>query len=152
MNGIVTVNKTDTFTLTSTTFTDLTGLSADITLGSTDNKVLIMCQLNNGGNTQTQAFGRITRNGTVVLQGDAGGNRTQSTIGMTVINISVANNTDASTMFILDSPASTSTLTYQVQVAAESGNMVTINRSGTDSNAATINRSTSTLTLLEVII
>ena len=148
--GIVSVNKTDTFSMASTTFADLTGLSASITPSATSSKILVIVNLNNGGNTQSQTFARILRDAVVILEGDAGGNRTQASIGMTVITPS-SDNTMSSGITYLDSPSSTSALTYKVQVAAETGTTITINKSVNDADTSTINRSVSSLTLIEVL-
>ena len=113
---VVTATKVDAFTTTSTTYVDLTGLSVSITPASSSNKVLVTMSV---GYAQTQPVGfpsfTIDRSGTDILTGTSGG----STNGLA----SVYGVADGSSMSIggavcssvLDSPSSTSALTYKIQ-------------------------------------
>ena len=53
-------------------------------------------------------------------------------------------------MSFLDSPSSTSSLTYKVQVRVNSNGTLYINRPGVDANADYGSRGLSTLTVMEV--
>ena len=113
---VVQATKVDAFTTTSTSYVDLTGLSLSITPASTSNKVLVIMSI---GFAQTQPIGfpsfTIDRNGTDILNGTSGA----STNGLA----SVYGAEDGSARSIggsvcssvLDSPSSTSALTYKIQ-------------------------------------
>ena len=145
---VVQTYKTDTASTTSTSFTDVSGFSANITPASTSNKILVLVTIGGmGENAVSQAFFRLDRNGSVVGVGDAVGNRKQ--ISGASIYIS-NNNSMASTAFnYLDSPSTTSLLTYKIQFSANAGT-VYVNRTFTDSDAATFPRGTSSITLMEI--
>ena len=145
---VVQTYKTDTASTTSTSFTDVSGFSANITPASTSNKILVLVTIGGmGENAVSQAFFRLNRNGSVVGVGDAVGNRKQ--ISGASIYIS-NNNSMASTAFnYLDSPSTTSSLTYKIQFSANAGT-VFVNRSHTDSDATTTSRGTSSITLMEI--
>jgi len=117
---VVQTTKTDTFySSTAETFYDVTGMSATITPSSSSNKILVQFNLGKISGINNNAF-RITRNGSVMTAGlgDAAGVRqqihfTDSNQGRDV------NHTGSISHTILDSPSSTSALTYQLQVRAE---------------------------------
>lgn len=146
---VVSTTKTDTFTTTSSTFTDVTGLSVSITPTSATSKVFVMFSVTGNGNTGNAGLMiRLVRDSTAVAVGSAAGSRTQATIG----NIEEAGpNAPAHTMDLLDSPATTSATTYKIQVRSNvNGQTVTVNRSLTDTDAATFARTVSTITVMEV--
>lgn len=147
---VVSTAKTDTFSSSSTSFTDITGLTATITPASASNKILVMVSLNasipstltNGGQL------RITRDATEIIVGDSAGSRTRVTFGNIVTTSGHAAHNYA--MNYLDSPATASSITYGVElrmVSAHSGN---INRSSTDADQSAYARSASTITVMEV--
>ena len=105
--------KTSTFTTTAnSTWTDITGLSANITPTNSSNKVkvTIMISTGGGGNNYPRGF-RVTRNGTAVSAGDAG----TGTPTMGSYHTSDNGATASISIVALDSPATTSAITYQVQ-------------------------------------
>jgi hypothetical protein len=117
---VVQAIKTDTFTASSSTFVNITGMSATITPSSTTSKILVaisVAQTSNNQNFST-AF-RITRNGSAIGVGNAAGSRLQSNFQGTTVGSGDHLNTYAYSY--LDSPASTSALTYQLQFAMEGG-------------------------------
>lgn len=145
---VLSTAKTDTFTMSSATFADVTGLSVSITPTSASNKILISAVISAGMDSgNTQWFARLVRNTTNIALGDAASNRTRVSIG----SYSAATTTlqTAAVMF-LDSPATTSSVTYKIQIAAQSANAVYVNRSHTDTDASTFARSISTITVFEV--
>src|SRR5712692_4943498 len=73
------VTKTNTFTTTSTAFTDVTGLSSAITPRSTASKIRIIGSLCVGNNNATNGgFIKVLRNGADILIGDAASTRTRA--------------------------------------------------------------------------
>lgn len=144
---VVSTTKTDAFTSTSTSFADVTGLSLTITPSATSSKILVFGSLT-GSNDQAVAYmgARMMRDTTPIMVGDTAGNRTSS------FNIFVANAEDVETIAgqVLDSPASTSALTYKWQVATIGGGTCYVNRSKTDTNVNYNFRTASSITALEI--
>ena len=143
---VVSTTKTDTFSTSSTSYTNLTGLSASITPSSTANKVLVLVSvsINPGG----IAFGRyeIRRDSTTVGSGVAVGNRSAAFASFYIRD--EFGTTKLSGEF-LDAPSSTSSLTYQIRVAVNTGTL-RINTTGDDSDQAANARTSSSITLMEV--
>ena len=145
---VVQTYKTDTSSTTSTSFTDVSGFSANITPASTSNKILVLVTIGGQGNGGlSQMYFRLDRNGSVVGVGDAAGSRKQIS-GASIY--STDNNTMGSTAFnYLDSPSTTSSLTYKIQFSADAGT-VYVNRSNTDTDLTSRGRGTSSITLMEI--
>jgi hypothetical protein len=115
---VVSTNKTDTFTTTSSTYTDATGLSVSITPSSSSNKILVSYSIQFSGITDSYGGAVILRNGTIITQG-TGGTGSQTNI-TTALAIGSSGNWDyklqTAQFEILDSPATTSAITYKLQV------------------------------------
>jgi hypothetical protein len=146
---VVSTAKTDTFTTTSTSFVDITGLSATITPTNSANKVLVHIHVNYGNSGGNMAGLRITRSGTAIAIGDAASNRTRSTLGNVQYNGVNNDRSSFGSMTFLDSPATTSATTYQVQGITDA-NTLTVNRSGADADATAVYRTISTITVMEI--
>jgi len=147
---VVSTTKTDTFTTSSTTFTDLTGLSATITPSSTSSKVLVYVTVSGFGTAGTNAIhAKILRGATDIAIGDASGSRTRAgfAFGWAPTGGQVQ---QAAASSVLDSPATTSSTTYKVQVRANTAGTAYINRSANDADNTVSARTTSTITLMEV--
>ena len=142
--------KTDTFTCTSATFTDVTGITVDITPASSSNKILIMASLVGGAANEAHLHFKLLRDSTDILVGDAASDRIRATISLGPIrNTSQAENFSIQ---YLDSPSSTSALTYKIQMQNQQGSVTSyINRSGADVDNTTFSRNTSTITVMEVL-
>jgi len=142
---VVSVTKVDTFTTSSTSFTDVTGLTASITPTSTSSKILVLSKV--AINTRSLAIGdiQLLRGATVIGGGTAAGSRVS---GMSAFYAEAAGTTDLSTNF-LDSPASVSSQTYQIQARTNTG-VLGINTSADDADVALIARTSSTITLMEI--
>ena len=149
---VVQAVKTDVFTSNSTSYTDVTGLTLAITPSSTSNKILINISFNHQSNTQNRwrAF-RIRRDSTTLYVGNADGNRTQASVHNGLVNGSGDSVTQANSLIqFLDSPNTTSAVTYKLQGKVQSGAYFVINRSRVDDNADYIGRTASSITLMEV--
>lgn len=147
---VLSVTKRDTFSLASSTFTDVTGLSVAITPAFTGSKVLAIANVvycNTG--TTGLSFVRLERTGdTYIGAGDAAGSRVRASVSGR--SVSDANSVCNAAMSVLDSPNTTSSVTYKITCAAESGT-VRINTTGNDlDHAAAGLRAISTLTLMEI--
>ena len=136
---VVQTVKTDDFSTSSSSFVDITGLSAVITPLSTSSKVLVDVRI--GGYDVTSAstvFFNIVRGSTTLSTGTAG-TGTACTFAVTAN----ADRGENAGMLLLDSPSTTSATTYKVQTKTGGINVDINKRSGLHSNI-------STLTLTEI--
>lgn len=116
---VVSTNYTTFFSTTSVTPVDVTGFSAVITPTSTTSKILVMVSVCFGGANDIYPYILVKRNGTSIGTGtSATGNQINTFLSgaFTAIASMQYRNHQFSKNF-LDSPASTSALTYQVQFA-----------------------------------
>jgi hypothetical protein len=145
---VVSTTKTDTFTSTSTSFTDITGLSVSITPSATTSKIMVFYNVTGSGDVGVNTSSvRLVRGATAINIGDAAGSRTPATNGIFEGETTAIGN--ASTNF-LDSPSTTSATTYKIQVRCNNGGNSFINRSESDSDQGQNNRTTSTITVMEI--
>ena len=143
---VLSTTKSDTFSTSSTSFTDITGLSVSITPSSTSNKILIIYTVSGGHNAHT--FTRLMRDSTAISVGDTAGSRTSATTGNFYENSSGTMSYTYSVSF-LDSPSTTSATTYKGQQMTNSGTTY-INRSRSDTDANYAARTVSTITVMEI--
>ncbi len=146
--------KTDTQTISSgiPTFVDITGLSVTLTPTSSSSKFLCIWTVSAGnGADQSHGYFRLVRNGTEIALADTAGSRTSASSSVT--NTSQGGQTFSSSNSFLDSPATTSAVTYKITASnnAAGSSSTFINRSSRDANSANNDgRSTSSLTVLEI--
>jgi hypothetical protein len=147
---VVSTVKTDTFTTTSGSYVDVTGLSVSITPTSASNKILVLLQINGSQEVGAgRASLKLLRGSTVINAGDAAGSRTPALGGFSSIDQSVPS-TPVSGSF-LDSPATTSSTTYKIQLAMAAGSGTAyINRTMQDSDNANQIRMSSQITVMEI--
>jgi len=151
---VVSTTKTDAFTTNASAGSPagITGLSVSITPASTSNKILLTAHI---GHTTTSndnyaSFFYFYRGGSVISGaiGDAAGSNRRSAFYQ---RGRYKYHGTAASMVHLDSPSSTSALTYQVYCSVEgSGGYAQVNRSGSTDTADHIGRTISTLTAMEV--
>ena len=143
---VVSTTKTNTFsTATTGSYVDITGLSVSITPTSSTSKILIIFHVSVGPSDILSV--QLARNSTAICIGDAG-NGFQATLG----GVPSPSNGDKSFPMagnFLDSPATTSSTTYKVQMRNYSGTSF-VNQTVNDTNASYTARSTSTITVMEV--
>lgn len=146
---VISVTKTDTFTSATLAFTDITDLSVSITPTSASNKILVMYSVMTGENTSGFPLIRLVRNSTAIAVGAAAGSRTQ--VSSVAWGSGANNASNMQSMNFLDSPATTSSTTYKLQISAESaGGTNYINRVARDDNASYEPRGVSTITVMEI--
>ena len=142
--------KTDTFSTTNTSFTDVTGLSIAITPSSSSNKILVIYTTKTAMEDIHIGHIRLMRGSTAIFVGDASGSKT-STSGH---NRNVSGGTQELFDFSgvhLDSPSSTSSQTYKLQAqSATAGREIAVNRTYGDANSGEASRTASSITVLEV--
>ena len=126
-------------------------LTQAITPSATSSKVLVQFHVTvSSASTMNRLAAVITRNGTAVGVSDStGDNKTENTVC-----IAAANTSDPYFLSgnFLDSPSSTSAVTYGIKIRTGTSSTITIyfNRQGSESNNIYIMRGTSTLTAMEV--
>lgn len=146
---VVSTTKTDTFSTTSTTFTDVTGLSVSITPKFSTSKIYVSFTSNMTADVANSGFqARLVRNSTPICVGDAAASRPQSSVGGSSLNTFIAVNV---TNQFLDSPATTSATTYKVQMFNSAGTTSYVNRTQGDRNTTVADaRYASTITVMEI--
>ena len=132
---VVQTTKTDIFSSTSTSFADVTGVTANITPSSTSSKILVML---NGSANSSQASTQLYR--LKLLRGST----SIGLSGQVFESYGVSNAPQSFTTILLDEPSSTSEQTYKLQVLV-SGDTVYIGGYGNAVEAPT------TLTLMEIL-
>lgn len=139
---VVSTTKTDTFSGTSTSFADVTGLSVAITPSSTSNKVFITANfvVSNGSGARSMYF-NLLRGSTDIAQPD-----TPDTNDCTIqCNTQVASSgIEVAKISFLDTPSTTSATTYKIQYKQDSGTTYVGRRGDSDQ------RSVSTITAYEI--
>lgn len=135
-------------------WTDVTGLSQDIEPVSVDNLVLIRGFISvgatAGGGTLGKVYVRLVRDGTPIDVATSAGSRVATTV---VGSISVFDQMNSACFEFLDSPATTSPVTYKIQIAGAvaSTAVIYVNRASADTNSSpTYARATSSLTVHEI--
>jgi hypothetical protein len=131
--------KLDSFTTSSTSLVDVTGLSVSITPSSTSSKVLVLAQVSVGSPTATNFGLQLVRDSTAIFTSSAG-----SANATAQFSRHFGKATDTWTFIYLDSPASSSATTYKIQARTGSGSII-INE-----GSSTFYGATSSITVLEV--
>jgi hypothetical protein len=153
---VVSTTKTDTFSasLAEGADADVTGLSLTITPSSATSKIMLFANVV-GGYTDGARFGwRFVRDSTDIAVGTTGGGSRTAVTSLAQGDTTSTNSfTEAGGSF-LDSPATTSAITYKIQavhVANASGtHTIYVNRSATWSTVVRIGAPVSTITAMEV--
>ena len=140
------------FSGSTTTYRD-SGLTASITPSSTSNKILVTGHISGGFDNSDQGYGinfKLVRNSTDLGLGSQSG----TTPGMGSITTGSNDDDYATAPFVyLDSPSSTSSTTYKIQVLGRDGKAFVINAGGDyaeDSSTAARLSGTSYITLMEI--
>jgi|9_EtaG_2_1085328.scaffolds.fasta_scaffold43195_3 hypothetical protein len=149
---VVSATKTDTSSTTSATYADISGLSVAITPASTSNKILVTCVVQHGGAENSFIPFKVLRGSTLLAPGTEGtGNMSNVSFGGFQNQDSAEYGTKTSVWQYLDSPSSTSALTYKIQWASiYQGYTVYINRPGNADNNGYNIFGSSTITVQEV--
>ena len=141
--------KTDgDFNTSSSSFVDVTGLSVSITPTRSDSKILIFASVHGIGDSSTQAYLRFMRDSTAICVATDVGSRVSATLGSMYYDQS--NDVNHCSQTFLDSPSTTSSVTYKIQCRTQGSGSIYINRSDTDANDSTSGRFTSSITVMEV--
>ena len=145
MLQVVQTVKTDAFTTTTIdAWVDITGMSVNITPSSTSSKILVM--FNTSVSADFAGF-RILRDSTEVGSGSAG-SRTPAVIGAQ--RPMASTRVEAISYEYLDSPATTSQITYKIQVQTTTAGTTYINRESAYADNSTYFATASNITVIEV--
>jgi len=153
---VVSTTKTDSFTTTSTSYTDITGLSVSITPSSSSSKVYVVVHVNSAATTRYASF-RLLRGSTNIAVGTditgsqeaatftAGSNTSNSYDNLVLRNQSMA---------VLDTPSTTSATTYKLQgrINYGTGDLYVNRQPYTDTTSTYVVRTASTIALYEVAV
>ena len=148
-------SKTDTFSTTSATFVDITGLSVDITPTSSSSKMLIMLNCM-GSISSATCYLRVTGGNADDFVGDAvGSNRVQALtgIGRTMSGLDLNESAWTLSNQFIDSPATSSQITYKAQarVSDTSSRTFTLNmNAANEGDDAYRGRYVSSITVMEI--
>jgi hypothetical protein len=143
---VVQTTKTDSFSTVSTSYT--TFMTVSITPSSSSSKILITFGTNGGTNGDVaHGYLAIFRNSTQIFQADTAGSRRSAT--------SVINTAGQQQLYYggtyLDSPATTSAISYTIQVLSSNAAAIYLNRSARDNDALAYDgRSVSSITVMEI--
>ena len=154
--GIIQIKSTNvtagTFNTNSSSFTDITGMSVSITPTRSDSKIFIMTNLCYGGADNLYGGVKLLRDSTGIgLAAWPSGSQTVATF--TVMNGSGDNGqykTSTASHQILDTPSTTSAVTYKLQVMTHNVNYFYLNRPENNTDADWIIGGSSTITAIEV--
>jgi hypothetical protein len=145
---VVSVTKVDTFSTTSSSFVDVTGLSVSITPRSASNKILITGLISYGASGEVGMY-RLVRDSTAICVGTAAGNRVAATGQHR--NANDSGDADSGNVNFLDSPNTTSSVTYKIQAIGLAGT-VRFNSSADDIDQINRGRTASTITVMEIAV
>jgi len=146
---VVSTTKTDTFSTTSASYVDVTGLSASITPSATSSKILVTVAVPFGySGTNLAVFTIRDGSNNVLINPDSPGSRNQAFYASTPANDAVL---DIANFTFLHHPSTTSAFTYKVGAATPGfSSTLLVNRSSSDENQFTRGRGVATITLQEV--
>lgn len=150
---VVQTVKTDTATITVTTSAnaDIPGMSVSITPSSASNKILVMGQVLFSLVSSDISGLVLVRDSTLVGVGDANGNRNRNTSGQ-YTGAGASNNATTVPIIFLDSPATTSSTTYKLQLSRAFSGTTTyyLNRNARYDNATYDGTYMSSIIVMEV--
>ena len=154
---VVSAHKTDTSETTSTSFTDISSLSLNITPVSESSKIYLSGEVSMSNETGTATclvgifFNVASGSYTQINMGDSSLNRSQVTAHVAAVD---TRDTEVGSFTFLHTPTYTlgNTLNYKLQFKSQSGGYIAcIGRQGTDGNAAYTGRMPGNLTLMEIV-
>jgi len=147
--------KTNVFSLTSQSFIDVTGLTVSITPTASSSKILLMMNVAfSARTTQDSLYAAFGKNSSVITAtiGDADSSRPRATLASFPGDASGVNNYQAqATQMYLDSPGTTSPITYSVMMRTANGNTMYVNKTYSDRDSTNYDgRWTSSIIVMEV--
>ena len=148
---VVNVEKTDVASTTSSSYTDISGMSASITPSSSSNKILVSVFVPQYVAPDIIHIVLCTGDGTSILQGSTVSGKESMTIGAYSGNNSIGEawyGTNPATIVKLHSPNTTSSVTYKLRWKINNSTGY-LNRNQSDGSQYAM-RCASTITLMEI--
>lgn len=148
---VVSTTKTDTFSSSSGSWTDITGLSVTITPTSASSKIFVswnVCGTTITGTAGTAGLINIVRGSTSIYLGDQVGSATRSS-GAVTTRATADQWLLTTSGCYLDSPATTSATTYKIQLYSAGGSITYIGRSEAVSSSPNAT-APQTITVMEI--
>jgi hypothetical protein len=145
---VLQVFKADTFSTTSSSLVDVTGLSIAITPSATTSKILVI--VNTNGLATDNSAQTLVRDSTVIGGGTVTSSRTSSYGGSMYNGLIGQPGQFPYNVTYLDSPSTTSAVTYKVQLGAVGGGTAYLGRDTTDNDNAQHARTGQQITVMEV--
>jgi hypothetical protein len=142
---VVQTYKSDTFQTSSTSFVDVTGMTATITPTSATNKILVTVSYN-AGTAVTLSYTKLLRGATEIFLGDASGSRTRCANNPFSFSTGAV---ESFSIVYLDSPGTTDATTYKLQARCETGTF-NLNRNSVNSDSSATGVQASSIILMEV--
>ena len=145
--------KTDAFTNNSQSFVDITGLSVDMALSGSSNKILISFDVTLGGQwwIAGPAFVRLVQDSTGIALGTSGADANRNVTAFANYysdgGTNSPHNIGSTSSQILFSPSDTNNHTYKLQGRIQGSGIFAVNRTAGSTDYGAI----STLTLMEVV-
>ena len=144
-------SKTDTQSGNADSWVTVTGLTQAITPSATSSKILVMISLTYQGPTSNNARFKMVRTApslTDICVADASGSREPA---YAMMNRDASQEMDVACMVFLDSPSTTSAVTYGAQCRATHDTQTWyINDAATSDNAVSYSKGASTITCIEI--
>lgn len=134
---------------TSGGFAQITGLATSITPSSASSRILVMMTISGGALNGFRSGVKLVRDSTDIFIGDAAGSRLRTTVFQK--NTDSSNQASYNPSFIgMDSPATTSAVTYRVFASVENVGTFFVNQTAGDSDSTSHYRAASSLVLMEI--
>lgn len=151
---VVSASSTSTAFMSNTggSFLDLSNLSVAITPSSASNKVLVTAHVCSGqaASHPYAIWFRLTRNGTAVGVGNSTNNRVAVSFCFVPIGLYMDDDMGSGGFTFLDTPSTTSLITYKVQGTSRAGGNWAFNMSDDQQNSPGFGQGISTITAMEV--
>ena len=149
---VVSTTYTENFSasVSGMTWTEVPGLTTAITPSSSSSKILISVTIGgieSSGLNQRMGMA-LRKNSTNIAVNTTSGNQTVATWAGSGTNSNDIRNQAAFTH--LDSPGTTSTVTYRVMITTEGSYTMFINRSNSNASSSSVFKTASTMTLMEI--
>ena len=147
--------KTDSFSTTSSSYVDITGMTVSITPKFITSKILLEVILDYGGSTNMYGGIKVLRDSTHIGASTAVslGNQVNASFGVGTVAQSNTNSDFkllTAGFKILDTPSTTNAVTYKLQVYTRSSKEFNLNRPNNNDNDVYVIGGTSSITAMEV--
>ena len=130
---------------------DYTGVSGAITPSASSSKILVMCSTGFSSDSQTSRHAvRLVRNSTAISIGDAASSRARGAFPVFTVHSNTGNTCRFISIQHLDSPSTTSEVTYKLQFAADSGRALHVNKADEDTDTFLVARGATNFVCLEI--